>query len=308
MMWRNLFTKIRFLQTETNNWTLRRSVMSKELELPRVAVRNVPNEDRMQITFQYPAVAVDGKKRIFNFDRQKAEELEKTLARITTNVSKHANKKIKKKEREEAAEAEDVAVKLLNGENEVNGLKTNGDAWEEGSRLQIADQCYSVQLNIPAVKSINLPDCLMAGFEICPRLSLEFASEDECKLLWFRELKKSICKKLKRNENTKTSSENSEAALSDHYKDDSSNDEGNTKQTRKDVGNIKWSQIFVGHRYMPGVEDIGHLLKVECMPSDGHRHGDSVAFISKTEVFPGPGVCPFERRHQHTKELMPSGR
>lgn len=281
--------------------------MSKEIELPRVAVRNVPSEDRMQITFQYPVACVDGKKRIFNFDRLKAEELEKTLARITINVSKQANKK-KKKEKEEAAEAEDVGVKLFDREDEVNGLKTNGDAWKEGTRLQIADQFYSVQLNIPAVKSINLPDCLMAGFGICPRLSLEFASEDECKLLWFKELKKSIFKKLKRNENVATSSESSEPVLSDHSKDDSSNEESNTKQTRKDVGNIRWSQIHVGHLYTPGVEDIGHLLKVKCMPSDGHRHGDSATFISKAEVLPGPGVCPFERRHQHTKELTPSGR
>lgn len=51
-------------------------------------------------------------------------------------------------------------------------------------------------------------------------------------------------------------------------------------------------------------EDIGYHFKFELIPGNGKEFGPSIEAISKTEVQAGPGICPFDERHQFTKEKL----
>lgn len=309
-MWRNFITNPRFLQKLA--CVTYRPSMSKPASMARVSVRNVPAEERMQITFAYPPDDGSGiKRRVFNFDRLKAEELEKTLVRITTNVAKQANKKKKKGKTTDVA-TDEVPVKLVKQGTEIDGLLPNAEAWEEGTCLKIADQSYEVQLNIPAVKSLNIPECILVGIPVYPRVLHEFAIEHECSLIWYKEVKNFVPKKLKKfkkqeqpeqkeEQSTQTSDRSPECNTSEE-------EQKSDAKVRSNLGHLTWDQIHVGSSYLPGIDDVGHLLKVECMPSDGVRVGDSVSTISKNEVSSGPGICPFEKRHRFTEQLMPPGR
>lgn len=313
-MWRNFLTNHRFLQKLA--CVTDRPSVSKTASMARVLVRNVPEEERMQITFAYPPDDGPGsKRRVFNFDRLKVEELEKTLVRITTNVSKQANKKKKKGKSTDGANddaTDEVPVKLVKQDTEIAGLVSNAEAWEEGTCLKIADHSYDVQLNVPAVKSLTLPQCILVGVPVYPRVLHEFAIEHECSLIWYKEVKNFIPKKLKKfKKQEHPEQKEGQCAQSSDVSVECNTFEEEQKRNvkvRRDLGNLTWDQIHTGTSYLPGIDDVGHLLKVECMPSDGVRVGEGVSTISKTEVSSGPGICPFEKRHRFTEQLMPPGR
>ena len=64
--------------------------------MPRLAVRSVQGEERLQLSFKYTP-AEGGQQRTFNLDRLKNEEVDKSLARISANISKTTKKKKKGK-------------------------------------------------------------------------------------------------------------------------------------------------------------------------------------------------------------------
>lgn len=45
-------------------------------------------------------------------------------------------------------------------------------------------------------------------------------------------------------------------------------------------------------------------LQVICIPSNGTRTGPESECISNVLVSPGPGPCPFEKRHKVTMEVL----
>nr|CAD7442221.1 unnamed protein product [Timema bartmani] len=61
-----------------------------------------------------------------------------------------------------------------------------------------------------------------------------------------------------------------------------------------------------GYFYTPSTSDIGHKLKLSCVPKNGDQEGPQSEVISSTSVGAGPGMCPFEKRHVFTKERLPS--
>lgn len=63
-----------------------------------------------------------------------------------------------------------------------------------------------------------------------------------------------------------------------------------------------WSEVGDGLIYYPSNDDIGCFLKLICTPKNGPLEGPSSEVISKQAVTAGPGPCPFEIRHQFTKE------
>lgn len=287
-----------------------RPCVSKTASMARVLVRNVPAEERIQISFRYPPDDGPGSKgRVFIFDRLKADELEKTLVRITTNISKHGNKKNKKGKTTDVV-TDEVPVKLVKQETEIDGLVSNAEAWEEGTCLKIADHSYDVQLNVPLIKSLTLPRCILVGVPVYPRVLHEFAVEHECSLIWYKEVKNFIPNKLKKFKKQEHSEQKEGQCAPDISTECNTSEEEQKSdaKVRRDIGNLTWDQIHIGSSYLPGIDDVGHLLKVECMPSDGIRVGDSRSTICKNEVSSGPGICPFEKRHRFTDQLMPSGR
>ena len=99
-------------------------VMSNSLNarvMQDFTVRNVQDEERLQICFNY---GMDGKKdRLFNMDRFKAEDVSVTLTRLCANVEKHFFKKKKKKSKGDSTENSEAEVCPVNVNLCQNGQK-----------------------------------------------------------------------------------------------------------------------------------------------------------------------------------------
>ncbi|XP_064212613.1 2',5'-phosphodiesterase 12 isoform X2 [Tribolium castaneum] len=64
----------------------------------------------------------------------------------------------------------------------------------------------------------------------------------------------------------------------------------------------KWSLVGTGFVYNTNNSDIGAYLKLSCVPKSGDLVGPAAEAISPVQVQACPGFCPFESRHQFTKE------
>ncbi|XP_042233315.1 2',5'-phosphodiesterase 12-like isoform X2 [Homarus americanus] len=69
------------------------------------------------------------------------------------------------------------------------------------------------------------------------------------------------------------------------------------------MGKIKWIEIGEGLACRTTSGDVGRLLKVIVTPRMGERRGEDTEVVSTVLVSAGPGECPFERRHQFTKDM-----
>ncbi|CAH1993619.1 unnamed protein product [Acanthoscelides obtectus] len=86
-----------------------------------------------------------------------------------------------------------------------------------------------------------------------------------------------------------------------------------TTYTDKDKSQFLWSKsknkqtwVHAGEGYIfhPTTEDIGHYLKLSCLPRNDRLEGPVAEAISSCVVEAGPGECPFERRHAFTKSRV----
>ena len=59
-----------------------------------------------------------------------------------------------------------------------------------------------------------------------------------------------------------------------------------------------------GFLYTVPEKYIGNYVKLEIFPKDGTRVGPEFEVISKNPISAGPGKCPFEDRHEFTKEKL----
>ncbi|CAB4054629.1 PDE12 [Lepeophtheirus salmonis] len=57
--------------------------------------------------------------------------------------------------------------------------------------------------------------------------------------------------------------------------------------------------------YTPSSNDVGRFVKLEVIPRDGNQTAGRtvVEIVSKNAVDPGPGYCPFQRRHEYTDSI-----
>ena len=242
----------------------------------KVFVRNVAEEDFIQISFKYSAPPINNAKvRTFNFNRPKSEELEKSLQRISGNINREMNKKLSKKKKS-SVDPNDingsnenlVTVELLDAQEQpINGLATNSQAWNAAALLTVGSTRYSIELNAPTVITLALPSIILSEFPFLPKLGLEFAKEEDCEISWFI---------FKMKENI-------------------------TDKRRMSVAE-NWLKIANGKHLAPSKEFIGHYLKVSCLPKNGERSGEEVSFVSKDVILEGP-VCPFEKRQTSTEPL-----
>lgn len=65
-----------------------------------------------------------------------------------------------------------------------------------------------------------------------------------------------------------------------------------------------WTHVNEGYLYVPSVSDIGCNLKISCVPHNESDTGCSIEVESKNTVEAGPGLCPFEIRHEFTKHRL----
>lgn len=67
---------------------------------------------------------------------------------------------------------------------------------------------------------------------------------------------------------------------------------------------VSWTLVHEGTIYKSQTDDIGHHLKLQCIPSNGETEGAIAEYMSKCEVQAGPGNCPFESRHVFTSDKL----
>ncbi|XP_046735511.1 2',5'-phosphodiesterase 12 [Diprion similis] len=65
-----------------------------------------------------------------------------------------------------------------------------------------------------------------------------------------------------------------------------------------------WQEVGQGFVYTPKVEEIGCLLKLQCVPKKADEVGPTVEVQSSSTIEAGPGHCPFETRHSFTKKKL----
>lgn len=249
------------------------------MEQRKVIVFHEEDSDSVDISFRFVSEKrkVD---RIFNLRRKKDEELSTVLSRISTNISKNETKKKRKKGASEGNEGEGVSIPVtmveLSESDEKRPVALDTSCYDAfvnsavKNALVIDDNNYHLDLNPPVVKAVELPKCVMAGYPLTVgKFKTLFADRKNCTFRWFR------------------SEEKFETP----------------KEAQSKLHAIKWVDLEVAYSVSPTNEDVGCLLKVVITPYLNDRRGEDVEVISSTLVSAGPGVCPFEHRHEHTAVL-----
>jgi 2',5'-phosphodiesterase len=175
----------------------------------------------------------------------------------------------------EAKEAPKVTIKLYDeGSHNDLSQKTFGELISNIGSFQklkfaVLSLEYDVVYNHPWINLMLLPTSILAGFYVYPsKLELQFAEKSYCEFAWFR---------------------------------------GKTPKNGKEE-DIEWQQVEGSDfQYLAQPEDVGHRLKVQCVPKNAAQVGPALEAISKNAVEAGPGVCPFEMRHSFTRDKC-SGR
>ncbi|KAG8239394.1 hypothetical protein J437_LFUL018247, partial [Ladona fulva] len=142
-------------------------------------VRYEEGSDRFNFSFNLEYKHVN---RQFNFNRSVSETINDFVSRISTNISKALDKK-KKKEKGQCATSgidSDGLVKLLrDGVPLPSDTKCGEIIREDGLQLIVCDKMYGIVFNPPWVRSLVLPDSILADFPAYPsKIELEFASRD----------------------------------------------------------------------------------------------------------------------------------
>ncbi|XP_037346666.2 2',5'-phosphodiesterase 12 [Pungitius pungitius] len=228
-----------------------------------VAVRCLPGEPKLTISFR-----LDGTNK--QMLRDQDEALGKVLARITNGIAKSQGKAKKSKKNNKGPprqSPEPAAVKLYYEGQEVSDAVPNSEAWQDGAVLQVGDVKYAIRRNAPTFTAAELPVSLLAEFPVCPNLEIEFGNLQDCEFIWFRE------------------------------NPPNASPEASGEPPHGDGG---WTEVGRGRVHVPSNQDIGHRLKLHCIPKDGTRDGPVEELVSAGAVEAGPGVCTFDNRHAYT--------
>lgn len=70
----------------------------------------------------------------------------------------------------------------------------------------------------------------------------------------------------------------------------------------KSTNKRTWDETGSGFMYTPKNEDINYFLKLLCIPKNETKEGPTIEVVSEVCVQASPGECPFDLRHEFTKE------
>ncbi|XP_011158190.3 2',5'-phosphodiesterase 12 isoform X1 [Solenopsis invicta] len=243
------------------------------LKMNEAFLRYENGNDTFNISFRYvdEATKVD---RQFNFSRQAAESVNNFLKRVDANVCKFVNKKVdRKRKKNPAVEIPDLITSDNVNTGKImllkNDIKVDGDTVCESLLQDSAELKLIIFEKIFLVKR-NAPYVLKISLPTSilagfPTYPSKFES-------LYTDKKQSIF---------------------DWYKNDAINKKPNS-----------WMQIGNEYLYVPSVTDIGCHLKISCEPRNESDFGPRVEVESKNVVEAGPGQCPFDTRHQFTKQKL----
>ncbi|GFQ67194.1 2',5'-phosphodiesterase 12 [Trichonephila clavata] len=248
----------------------------------KVFVKHIEDESKIKIYFNFGCSELPD--RTFTFLRSKEEKLNITMSRVKLKILEAFDNKLKKRKKKGVSNNDevnenkyDVKLSLSRAGEELSDELKNIDAWTENTQFQINDYVYKITENPPSVLHISLPKSIMSGFPVYPRIELEYCSEEQCDFSWYRTISKSEKISLDPDKIIKIKNEN-------------------------------WLFLSKNYFYIPSEIDINCKLKVSCVPKNGDKIGLEETAVSTTLVQEGPEKCPFEYRHEFTKQITEPGK
>lgn len=238
----------------------------------KAIVRRIQGDSRLQISLKYPLLESDSY-RTFNLYRLQNEEVSKTFERLSANIIKERNKKLKKKKKNVQIDPP-ISICIMNDGHEVDLSVANVEGFSEGNTLVIEDNCFNISVNPPVVTALTLPKTIMAGFRLYPKIELEFSDLNCCKFTWFINI-----------------------------------DEGTSNDAAEATNKLleeSWEVTHQGFEFTPGNDLIGRKLKLQCVPYTSNPNdecGEKNEVISDDCISAAPGICPFMTRHCFTKDV-----
>lgn len=200
--------------------------------------------------------------RQFNFCRQLKEDVNTFLNRVSVNVEKVVNKKNKKKKSSQDA---DTNTTPINARLVLNGAEIDGDIiCREIFKLEFNSNVILKVLEQEYNIVINSP--WVDGVTLPSSILANFPVYP-----------------------SKFETVFTEKDLSEFI-------------WYKSENKVDWKQIGSGFVFMPKNEDINSYLKINCIPRNKTSVGPIAEAISDVKVEASPGFCPFENRHQFTKQ------
>lgn len=228
------------------------------------------NEERVDIQFQYVDSNL-GLDRWFNFNRSLDDSVQQIKERIIANIDKACQKykkrKLKKNPTGDMDEFKlDVEV-MQNSEIIAPEVPCRKILTMPNVFIVVNGQSYHLDINPPTVKTLKLPNSIMAGYPVYPsKLEVEYCTVFDCEFLWFK------------------TNELVDMAPEAHSEN--------------------WIQVGTGFSYTTSNCDIGNWLKVKCIPKTSSKIGLPECAIASQVVEAGPGICPFEIRHNFTNKFV----
>ncbi|XP_014482436.1 PREDICTED: 2',5'-phosphodiesterase 12 isoform X2 [Dinoponera quadriceps] len=228
--------------------------------------------DVFNISFRYvdEVVKID---RQFNFSRQTTESVNSFLTRINTNVCKFVNQKIQRKKKKNTS----LEISTLPLDNVDSGkiMLLKDDVQVDGnvlckSLLQDSAELKLVILGKTYDVKRNLP--YISKISLPASMLVGFPTYPAKFESMYTDKKQSIF---------------------NWYRNNAVKNEPNS-----------WTHVSEGYLYVPSVSDIGCNLKISCVPRNESDSGTSIEVQSKGTVEAGPGLCPFDIRHEFTKNKL----
>lgn len=226
------------------------------------------NDNALKISLFYPP-NISG--RIFNLTREIDSSLENSITRLKLNIASKTSNKPKKIK----IDPNDISIKLLRGEVELDGSTLIEDSWTEETALVINEFRYEIKKDCPLVLEIRLPKVLLSGFPLIYRLIMSNCTHAQSKVYWYRVITAAEMKSL-------------------------------TPDLEKKViryDNMIWLLLSTELEYMPVEDDVSHKLILQCLPFDGQRQGP-VSYCSTLPVSPGIDNWTILDRHKQTHSFL----
>ncbi|KMQ88325.1 2 -phosphodiesterase 12-like protein [Lasius niger] len=242
------------------------------LKMNEAFLRYEKGSEVFDISFRYvdETMKVD---RQFNFSRQIAESVNNFLKRVDTNVCKIINKKVERKRKKDATldicslpndNVDAGKIMLLKDDTKVDGDVLCESLLQDTAKLKLVIFEKTYLVKRNAPYIINI--LLPTSILVgFPTYPSKFES-------LYTEKKQSMF---------------------DWYKNDAINNKPNL-----------WTHVGNGYLYVPNISDIGCNLKISCEPRNESDSGCNMEVQSKNVVEAGPGLCPFDIRHQFTKHKL----
>nr|CAB3264735.1 2',5'-phosphodiesterase 12 [Phallusia mammillata] len=272
------------------SWTkivqcLRQSIManrikSRPMEFHKVMqVVEKQNDPTTIITME-----IGGRTRLLN--RPSGEKLSKFFIRVGANLKNAQNKKMRKVAKTTNAQSvhDDASIEMMfldRSGNEISSDEILSDIWKKADCFILQDVKYRIAYNFPCVTKLKLPQTLIAGTLLYPKIEFEFANYYYSRFEWYR------CVEQEGNQQMEVDSEN----------------ENNTEKDDP----TKWKFLHDQKTHLLSSDDAGHRFKLVVFPGNSDHQvvedieDSGVMTAYSGVVVPGQDYYLFDSRHEHTK-------